>query len=353
MTGIRTHVFFSFANLDIEIVRRLTTRLQAEGIVVWTGDEKLAPGTLDWEQAVREAIDASFAVLFIASPTSARSVYVRGELGIAAARGLPLFSAWAQGDSWADCVPLMLTSSQYVDCRGEEFERGISRLADVLRPLAERAIPNHFVRPLSESFPPSCISVSLPTSTMEHGGLGTSAVLLKIGAYPSLEALLDELYANYLREHYEPLTYGKSWMLVEARTDAFGFVLAPWSWLTDGRIDRQWVRRHSPADCYLLPGTTWQVIVAPADGYGVAVFDTRVLRALRLTAKSDLSMRRDGYLAFRPISEIDATGFPCTVVCHGRSRFWRDEEVGRHMPLVQIRPIPEDELRWYLDNQVI
>jgi TIR domain len=352
MDGIRTHVFLSFANVDVDIVRRLATRLQAEGVAVWTGDEKLTPGTVDWEQAVRGAIDASFAVVLVASPASARSVYVRGELGIADTRGLPLFSVWVQGESWADCAPLMLTSSQYVDCRGEEFERGTSALADVLRPLAERAIPNHFAHPLLAPFPLSCISVALPSSATAHGTSGASAAILKINEYASLEALLDELHANYLREHYEPLTYGKSWMLVEAGTDAFAFVVAPWSWLTGAPIDRHWVRRHSPADCHLLPGTSWQVTAVPSDAYGVALADPRVLDALRATAKSDLAMRRDGYLAFQSVSDVDTTAFPSTIVCRSRSRFWRDEEVKPHMALVQVKPVPEDELQWYLSYRV-
>ena len=195
MERIRTHVFVSFANVNVDVVRRLAGRLQAEGVAVWTGSEKLTPGTLDWEQAVRDAIDGSFALVLVASPDSARSVYVRGELGIASARGLPIFSVWAHGESWADCAPLMLTSSQYVDCRGEAFERGVSQLAAILHPLADRAIP-HFARPVGEPFPPSCISIGLPPPGVEHGA---SAALFTIGAYPSLESLLDELYVNYVR----------------------------------------------------------------------------------------------------------------------------------------------------------
>jgi hypothetical protein len=352
MERIRTHVFVSFANVDVDVVRRLANRLEANGVAAWTGDEKLTPGTLDWEQAVRGAIDASFAVVLVASPDSARSVYVRGELGIATARGLPIFSVWAHGESWADCAPLMLTSSQYVDCRGDEFERGMSRLADILHPLAEQAVPTHFARPLGKPFPPSCVSVRLPPTSVEHGASGTSAAIFTIGAYPSLESLLDQLYANYLREHYEPLTYGRRWMLVEARTEAFSLVVAPWSWLTGARIDRQWVRRQSPADCHLLPGTSWQATVVPTDSYGVALLDARALHALRTTAKSDLGLRRDGYLELWPVSDVDVAAFPCTVVCVGRSPFWPNTDVGPHTALVQVKPVPEDELQWYLASAV-
>ena len=349
---MRTHVFLSFANEDVEIVRRFANRLRAAGVAVWTSAEQMVPGTLDWEKAVRNALDASVAVVLIASPAAARSVYVRGEVGIAIARGLPLFSAWTHGDAWEDCAPLMLTSSQYVDCRGEEFERGTSRLAEVLRPLAEQAVLTDFAQPLLEPFPPSCVSVALPPTATAHDPANRSAAILKVGAYASLEALLDALFANYLKEHFEPLTYGKSWMLVEAREGGFGFVVAPWSWLTGAAVDRRWVRGQSPADCHLLPGTRWAVTTTPADVYGLALSDPRVVGALRATAKSDLAWRRDGYLAFRPGSEVDATAFSCTAVCRGRSPFWRDDEMARQMALVQIKPVPEDELHWYLADPV-
>jgi TIR domain len=346
MAPVPTHVFVSFANVDLDVVRRLATRLTEEGLDVWTGHEKLAPGTLDWEQAVRAAIDGSFAVLLVASPASARSVYVRGELGIASARGLPVFSAWAEGEAWPDCAPLMLTSSQYVDCRGEEFDRGVSRLAEAIRPLAEQAIPSHFARPLLEPFPPSCVAIGLPRTATPSGAARDAAAIMKVGAYASIEALLDELYSAYLRDHYEPLTYGSRWILVEARSEAFGFAVAPWSWLTGARIDRQWVRGHAPADFQILPGTRWQVTAVPADVYGVALSDPRVLGALRATAKSDLALRRDGYLEFRPVSTVEVTSFACAVVCSGRSRFWH-QEAAPHTALIQLKPVPEDELRWY------
>jgi hypothetical protein len=98
----------------------------------------------------------------------------------------------------------------------------------------------------------------------------------------------------------------------------------------------------------MLPGTHWQITGVPADVYGVALSDARVLTALRATAKSDLSLRRDGYLAFQPVAIVDATAFPCALVCSGRSRFWRDEDATPDMALVQLKAVPDDELRWHL-----
>ncbi len=59
-------------------------------------------------------------------------------------------------------------------------------------------------------------------------------------------------------------------------------------------------------------------------------------------------MRRDGYLEFQPVSDVDATAFACTIVCRGRSRFWSDEEARQKTALVQVKPVPEHELDWYL-----
>jgi TIR domain-containing protein len=344
--NVGMHVFMSFANDDLEIVRRLAARLEAEGLSVWTGDQKLLPGTLDWEQAVRQAIDTSFAVILVGSPASARSVYVRGEIDIAGVRGLPIFSVWAEGDSWPDCAPLMLTSSQYVDCRGTEFERGTARLALALRELSVKVIPNHFPRHRLQAIPPSCLVIGLPADLT--GETEERAAVFKVGAYSSLETLLDDLYANYLREHYEPLTYGKNWLLVEARSDAFSLVVAPWTWLLGTRIHRQWVRHHTPTDCHLLPGTEWRVSTTAGDEYGIALTDARVLCALRATAKSDLAWREAGYLTVRSLDDIDGNAFACTGVCRGRSPFWREREMGAKSALVQVNPVPEEEIQWYL-----
>src|SRR5262249_8093677 len=252
---------------------------------------------------------------------SARSVYVRGEIDVASVRGLPIFSVWAEGESWPDCAPLMLTSSQYVDCRGTEFERGTARLALALRELSVKVIPNHFPRHRLHPIPQSCLVIGLPSGLT--GETETRAAVFKIGAYPSLETLLDDLYANYLPEQYEPLTYGKDWLLVEARSEAFAFVVAPWSWLLGMRIHPEWVRHHTPTDCHLLPGTEWRVSAVAGDEYGIALADARVLRALRATAKSDLALRQAGYIAVRSLDDVDSSGFGCTVVCRGRSPFWR------------------------------
>src|SRR5687767_11359767 len=79
----RAQVFMSYARANRPIVEQLLADLTARGIRVWIDRSGLEPGTDDWEQAIRDAIRASWAVLFVASPDSRRSRYVKDELRIA------------------------------------------------------------------------------------------------------------------------------------------------------------------------------------------------------------------------------------------------------------------------------
>jgi len=66
---------------------------------------------------------------------------------------------------------------------------------------------------------------------------GNQVIAAKISAYPSVEGLLYDLYTSYLREIYEPFTYGKDWVL--AKPHAMVTLLAlPWQWLQHKRARR-------------------------------------------------------------------------------------------------------------------
>jgi TIR domain len=122
---IPQHVFISFSQADKDFVEKFTGKLREEGIPIWIDYGNLVVGTPDWEAAIRDAISASFAVLLIASPESTKSPYVKGELNVARARGCPIYPVWATGTEWANCVPLEMTMTQYIDCRGERYSKGV------------------------------------------------------------------------------------------------------------------------------------------------------------------------------------------------------------------------------------
>jgi hypothetical protein len=86
----------------------------------------------NWESAVREAIEESFAFLLIASPDSRRSPYVRSELLLAQARELPIYALWAAGESWIDSIPMSLAHIQYLDFRDRAYADGLHTLIEEL-----------------------------------------------------------------------------------------------------------------------------------------------------------------------------------------------------------------------------
>jgi hypothetical protein len=114
------HIFISFSNSDKDLVKKSSQDLEEGGIPVWTDYEKLVPGTPDWESAIRGAIDRSFAVLLVASPDSRKSVYVKGEVNVAETKGRNVYPLWGRGQDWPDCVPLGMTTTQYIDIRGRK-----------------------------------------------------------------------------------------------------------------------------------------------------------------------------------------------------------------------------------------
>ncbi len=129
---IHPFVFVCYARADSELVIRLKTNLQGQGISVWIDREGLQPGTLDWEEALRTAIRAARAVLLIASPNARSSRYVRDELRIAEIYQRPVYPLWIAGTHWMEAVPLGWGTAQYIDARESHYETAMSELIELL-----------------------------------------------------------------------------------------------------------------------------------------------------------------------------------------------------------------------------
>ena len=128
-------IFVSYARADVAFVEGLLADLAARGVNCWVDRRDLPPGTLDWEQALREAIHACGAVLLIATPESRRSRYVKAELDLAAVHGRPIYPLWAAGETWIESITLGLSATQFVDARGGCYARGLAELVAALQAL--------------------------------------------------------------------------------------------------------------------------------------------------------------------------------------------------------------------------
>ena len=163
-----TYLFISYSHDDADIVQRLKRDLTAAGATIWIDHEQLQPGAPDWEEAIREGIQAARFVLFIASPTSRASQYVRDEIGLARAKGRRVIPFWARGDEWHDCVPLGWGMTQHADGRDARYPTG---LADLLRALGLQASASIPSAPQVPTLPQS-LQPPAPATTARNGQSG-------------------------------------------------------------------------------------------------------------------------------------------------------------------------------------
>lgn len=110
-----SHVFLSYSHQDLWTMRLVATYLRQSGFEVWV-DEKLTPGSADWQQKISEAIKAAGCLVVILSPEAATSKWVINELTSADERQIPIIPLLAVG-SPADSIPLSLKSALYLDIR--------------------------------------------------------------------------------------------------------------------------------------------------------------------------------------------------------------------------------------------
>ncbi|HXT37331.1 MAG TPA: TIR domain-containing protein, partial [Chloroflexota bacterium] len=146
-------VYVAHAQGDNALAERLHAGLRQYGVAIWLDEQNLPPGTPSWEQALREAIMASTALLLIASPRTRSSRYVADELRIAEMYGRRMFPLWVEGEHWMDCVPLGWGGLRYYDARGGRFPAALGAFAADLRRPRERNV--RAIEPGAVPLPPS------------------------------------------------------------------------------------------------------------------------------------------------------------------------------------------------------
>jgi hypothetical protein len=82
-SDLRSKVFVSFAHEDEAAAKLIADDLERAGFSVWIDYGSIAPGTPDWEKAIREGIQSSFSIILAASPASRASQYVRRAAAVA------------------------------------------------------------------------------------------------------------------------------------------------------------------------------------------------------------------------------------------------------------------------------
>jgi hypothetical protein len=127
-----SHLFISYSRKDFEFVNRLRSDLGRRNISYWIDNEGLSPGTPNWERAIRSAIEASSAILWIVSPSAYESEYVNSEIAVAEMYKRKIYPVWADGENWVACVPLGKHNIQFVDMRADSYAAGLEALLSAL-----------------------------------------------------------------------------------------------------------------------------------------------------------------------------------------------------------------------------
>lgn len=236
-------IFISYSRRDTGFARQLAQWLTQSGFSVWLDTDDLVPGTPNWEQGIRNAIETAGAVLLIASPDSRQSVYVQGELTLAQLRGCPVYPVWASGDEWIECVPLGMVNYQYIDCRGDAFEAGMLEIVQTMRQVVGT----------SEGL----VTISLASH---------ERIQLNMKQFDDAIDILNYIYLNYLQYWYQPLTYGVDWILGNIETKQLAI---PWEWLypenqraNDNILFPRWYLTWgglSPEDLNIQDNSIWAV----------------------------------------------------------------------------------------------
>lgn len=157
------YLFISYSRKDFPIVERLRNDLRDAGLEVWIERVGLTPGTLSWEQALRDAIHDADAVLLCASADSRESPYVRDEVALAKQASKAIYPAWVAGENWLDCIPLGLGGTQYADLRGDQYAAGLMQLVAAIRGEATTIAPLTPEEPPVPAAPPDFIPRNIKT----------------------------------------------------------------------------------------------------------------------------------------------------------------------------------------------
>ena len=137
------YVFISYPRVEEGFVKRLVQDLEARGFQIWRDETNIAPGSPDWEAAIRDAIRNAYAIVLIASPKVSKSLYIKGELSLARRyHSNRIYPIWIDGNEWSDCVPIDFINTQYIDMRGERYVTNLNTLLYVLRNAIEQSSLN-------------------------------------------------------------------------------------------------------------------------------------------------------------------------------------------------------------------
>lgn len=289
------HVFISYPRAHRDIAEKVVLKIKKAKLKTWIDDEKIEPGTDDWERCIRDGVKDAYAVVLLCSTKSLESRYVHAELVLAQNQDCPIIPIWISGNEWIDCVPLNFVNFQYLDCRGNLFDEGVQKLVDKLLKIVTQGLPPIFIVEDLDDCPQGFIPILMSKNEgekldvyqsawvagrMEPTGDNLQVIVVNPLAYNSFENLLDDLYTRYLRQRYPIYTYGSKWVIASPSLYVTIFAL-PLEWLRFKRkrllvdVVHDYQERSTPLHTYGLHNKVWAIIDSDFEvGFGFCTSET-------------------------------------------------------------------------------
>ncbi len=235
------HVFISYSSKDKAEVDIIRSFLDRQKIPYWQ-DSRLQPGDENYDAEIREAIQQSFAFVLIATPQSAASKFVTGEIRLAQRREIPIIPLWIDGEYWEDSIYTELITMQYIDFRSviRDFLEDtlqhhglVNRLYDIIDGVFPKSllfsVPAAYSdeNSIFESFPRIDHGIAASFYTVfRHQD---SILALRLRSYPTLLSMIDEIYQQFLQVKIPP-AYGQNWFIARELDEDIYQLLVPWEW---------------------------------------------------------------------------------------------------------------------------
>jgi WD40 repeat protein len=111
--NLMTHVFISYSDLERETMEKIRNSLRRESLTVWTNKTDIQTGE-DFQSAIDRGIEQTDNLVYLLSPDSVQSEYVRKELEYAVSLNKRIIPVLVR-ETPADEIPKALQGVQYID----------------------------------------------------------------------------------------------------------------------------------------------------------------------------------------------------------------------------------------------
>ncbi len=134
-------VFISYSRADLAVAERLELALSPAGMAVWRDKNEIRPGD-SFPDDIASAIDACFAVVWLASAASVQSTWVRRELAYATDARKLVVPVHLNREALVQMPPglrLLFPHIDYVNLEEQDWDRGVAAVVRSLRETGVRA----------------------------------------------------------------------------------------------------------------------------------------------------------------------------------------------------------------------